>query len=62
MERKYFGDEFVAMRRPRFIQEHENLIRVLEKGDPKELKKEAKEQKKELQKELKKSKRGKGEK
>lgn len=56
MERKFFGDDFVAMRRPRFIQEHENLIRVLEKGDPKELKKEAKEQKKELQKEVKKGK------
>jgi hypothetical protein len=56
MERKFFGEEFIAMRRPRFIQEHENLIRVLETGDPKELKKEAKEQKKELRKELKKGK------
>lgn len=63
MDRTYFGDDFVMMKKPRFIQEHENLIRVLEKGDPKELKKEAKEQKKELEKELKKTrKRGKGEK
>lgn len=59
MERKYFGEEFVKMTRPRFVKEHENLIRVLEKGDPKELKKEAAEQKKELQKELKKGKKAK---
>ena len=56
MDRKFFDDEYVMMTRPRFVKEHENLIRVLEKGDPKELKKEAKEQKKELDKELKKSK------
>ena len=63
MERKFFGDEFVMMKKPRFIQEHEKLISVLEKGDPKELKKEAKEQKAELKRELKKKpKRGKGEK
>lgn len=54
MDRKYFGEEYIMMKRPRFIQEHEKLIHVLEKGDPKELKKEAAEQKKELQKEVKK--------
>lgn len=54
MNRKYFEEEYIMMKRPRFVQEHENLIRVLETGDPKALKKEAKEQKKELQKEVKK--------
>jgi hypothetical protein len=48
MNRSYFGENFVVMPKPRFIQEHRNLIKVLGVGNPQQLKKEAEEQKKEL--------------
>jgi SET domain-containing protein len=49
MERKFFGEPYIMMPKARFIKEHENLLKILDKGDPKELKKEAEEQKKELE-------------
>lgn len=49
MKRCYFGEDFVVMPKPRFIQEHRNLIKVLGTADPEKLKKEAAEQKKELE-------------
>jgi hypothetical protein len=61
MERKFFddlGNNFVMMSRPRFIQEHKNLLGVLQRKNPKELDAEARDQKKELQAELKKKKKG----
>lgn len=48
MKRSYFGEDVVVMPKPRFIQEHRNLIKVLGTADPEQLKKEAAEQKKEL--------------
>jgi hypothetical protein len=54
--RSYFGEDFIAIPRERFIKEHNTLLKVLEKGDPKQLKSEAKDQKKELKGVLKKSK------
>jgi hypothetical protein len=46
-------ENWVAIKKPRFIQEHTNLIKVLEKKDPKELDAEKKDQKEELELELK---------
>jgi hypothetical protein len=46
--RSYFGEDFVAIPRQRFINEHTNLLKVLAKGEPKQLKAEAADQKKEL--------------
>jgi hypothetical protein len=54
--RSYFGEDFVAIPRQRFINEHTNLLKILAKGQPKQLKKEAVEQKKELKSILKKTK------
>jgi hypothetical protein len=54
--RSYFGEDFIAIPRQRFINEHTNLLKVLAKAKPKELKAEAADQKKELTKVLKKSK------
>jgi len=54
--RTYFGEDFIAIPRQRFINEHTNLLKVLAKGKPKELKAEAVDQKKELTKVIKKSK------
>jgi hypothetical protein len=54
--RSYFGEDFITIPRQRFINEHTNLLKVLAKGKPKELKAEAADQKKELTKVLKKSK------
>jgi hypothetical protein len=48
MNRSYFGEDVVVMPKPRFIQEHRNLIKVLGVGNPQQLKKEAEEQTKEL--------------
>jgi len=61
MDRKYFDDlggAFVMIPRPRFIQEHTNLLKVLQRKNPKELDAEARDQKTELQMELKKKKKG----
>ena len=53
MDRCYFGEgKMVSMSRPRFVEEHTNLIKILREGDPKKLEKEAKEQSKELKKEI----------
>lgn len=57
MERKFFddlGSGYVRISRPRFIEEHKNLVKVLKSNDPKQLSAEAKEQSAELKKELKK--------
>jgi hypothetical protein len=54
--RTYFGEDFIAIPRQRFVSEHRNLLKVLAKGKPKELKAEAVDQKKELAKVVKKSK------
>lgn len=51
MNKQFFDDissEYVVMKRPRFIQEHEKLLGILERKDPKELDAEKKEQAKEL--------------
>jgi len=54
--RSYFGEDFVPIPRQRFIDEHTKLLKILAKGNPKELKAEAADQKKELKGILKKSK------
>lgn len=49
MECCYFGEgKMISIPRPRFIEEHTNLIKILNEGDPKKLQKEAKDQAKEL--------------
>ena len=57
--RSYFGEDFVAIPRQRFINEHTNLLKKLARGDPAELKAEAADQKKELKSVLKKYKKSK---
>lgn len=62
MNRSFFDDycanpeKFVVMKKPRFIEEHKNLIKVLENKNPKQLDAEKKDQREELEKYIKKSK------
>lgn len=49
MEKSYFGEPYIMMPKARFIKEHKNLLGVLDRANPTELKKEAMDQKKELQ-------------
>lgn len=58
MNRQFFDDlgNFVAIPRARFIEEHKNLLKVLEKKNPQELEAERVDQKKELEAEIKKQK------
>ena len=44
----YFNSDVVIMPKPRFIEEHKKLLKVLENKNPKELEAERKEQVKEL--------------
>lgn len=58
MNRKFFDDlsDYVVLPRARFIEEHKNLLKVLEKKDPQALEAERKDQAKELKQEMKKQK------
>jgi DNA-binding FadR family transcriptional regulator len=65
MDRKFFEDYceermrgVVMLPKKDFVKEHKNIVKILKKGDPKELKKEAREQQSELTTELRKMKRG----
>ena len=62
MQRQFFEDflsgNIVVVPKPRFIQEHKNLLKVLEKKDPKELEAEKRDQAKELKQYMKKPKKG----
>jgi hypothetical protein len=59
MDRQFFDDfcrqkDVVMLPKKDFVKEHKNIVKVLERGNPRELKKEAREQKAELKSELKK--------
>jgi DNA-binding FadR family transcriptional regulator len=63
MDRKFFEDYceecmrgVVVLPKKDFVKEHKNIVKILKKGDPKQLKKEAREQQQELTAELRKSK------